>query len=73
MYFFGRMFVGPMKVIVKLICSTILGGVAILVINFIGGIFNFNIALNPVSAFMIGTLGIPGVGLIVALNSILNI
>lgn len=73
LFLLGRMFIGPMKFVAKFVYSTILGGIAILVINVVGKAFCFNIALNPVNAFIIGTLGIPGLGLIVALKNILSI
>jgi len=73
LFFFGRIFVGPMKLIMKLVFKCALGGIVILVINLVGGIFGFCIALNPVTSFMIGTLGIPGICLTIVLKSLLNI
>lgn len=73
LFFFGRIFVGPMKVVMKLVYSSILGAIAILIINLIGGIFDFYIALNPLTSFFIGTLGIPGICLTIALKNILDI
>ena len=73
LFFFGRMFIGPMKFVAKFVYSTILGGIAILIINIVGKAFCFNIALNPITAFIIGTFGIPGFGLIVVLKNILSI
>lgn len=73
LFFFGRMFVGPMKVVVKLAYSFLLGCITILIINLIGGVFDFYIALNPLTSFIVGILGIPGIFLTVALRYILNI
>lgn len=73
LFFFGRIFIRPLKVVVKLLYSSILGGIVILIINLVGGSFDFNIALNPLTAFTIGTLGLPGIGLTIALKNILNI
>lgn len=73
LFIFGRIFVGSMKFVSKFVYSTILGGIVILVINFVGKVFSFYIALNPVTAFIVGALGIPGIGLIVALKNILSI
>lgn len=72
LYFLGRIFAEPMKVVVKMLFSCILGGIAIAVINLVGNFFNFTIALNPITSFIVGTLGIPGVCLTVALQYILN-
>lgn len=73
LFFLGRMFAGTMKVVAKLIGNSILGGIVIFVINLIGNIFNFCIALNFITSFIVGTLGIPGICLVIALQYILKI
>jgi inhibitor of the pro-sigma K processing machinery len=61
----------PMKVILKLVFNFLLGGIALVLINLLGGIIGFGIALNPVSAFVAGTLGIPGIALLAILKYVL--
>lgn len=73
LFFFGRVFARPMKVVMKLVYSCILGAIGILIINLIGGFFDFSIALNPLTSFVVGTLGIPGICLTIVLNNILEI
>lgn len=58
----------PVKVVLKLIYNSILGGIILLVINLIGGIFRFTIAFNIASSFAAGTLGVPGIALLVVLK-----
>ncbi|AEV66780.1 pro-sigmaK processing inhibitor BofA family protein [Acetivibrio clariflavus] len=72
LFFLGRIFAGPMKVVARLIGSSILGGIVIFVLNLIGSFFNFCIALNFITSFIVGTLGIPGICLIIALQYILK-
>ncbi len=67
------MFIVPLKKVAKLIYSSLLGGIAIIIINIIFGVFNYHIALNPITAFIVGIMGLPGVALLVALKGILNI
>ena len=55
----GRIFILPLKSILKLIGNSIIGGILIFIINLIGGIFNFHIGLNIVTALVVGILGIP--------------
>lgn len=43
---FGKIFILPLKHIIKLLLNSILGGVIILIINWIGASFNFHIGLN---------------------------
>ncbi|MFZ3171090.1 MAG: pro-sigmaK processing inhibitor BofA family protein [Carboxydocellales bacterium] len=71
LYLFGTAFETPMKVMFKLIVSGALGGLALVVLNFIGSIINFSVALNPLSALTVGFLGIPGVMLLIVLKLII--
>lgn len=60
-FLFGRIFIMPIKKIMKLVLNSILGGVVIYVINLIGGNFGFHIGLNFFTSVLIGLLGLPGV------------
>jgi len=62
-----------MKIVLKLIYNAVLGAIALIVINLIGGIFSFHIAFNIVSAFVAGVLGIPGVTLLIVLKLIFKV
>ena len=56
----GKIFIVPIKKILKLIFNSILGGVVIYVINMIGANFGFHAGLNIVNSVIIGLLGLPG-------------
>lgn len=43
---FGKMFILPIKLIIKLMINSLLGGLIITVINWIGAAFNLHIGLN---------------------------
>ena len=60
LFIFGRIFIVPIKKILKLVFNSILGGVVIFLINIIGANFNFHIGLNFYTSIIIGLLGIPG-------------
>ena len=55
----GKVFILPLKIVLKLILNSILGGVIIFIINFLAQGFNFHIGLNLLTAAFIGILGIP--------------
>ena len=57
LFLFGRIFIVPVKKVLKLILNSILGGVAIYVINLIGFVFNFHIGLNFYTSILIRTVG----------------
>ena len=60
-FIFGRIFIVPIKKILKLVLNSILGGVVIFIINVIGASFGFHIGLNFLTSILIGLLGLPGV------------
>jgi inhibitor of the pro-sigma K processing machinery len=60
LFVLGRLLVVPLKVVLKLALNALAGAVAILAVNWAGSFFGFNLALNIYSAFIVGTLGIPG-------------
>ena len=60
-FIFGRIFIVPIKKILKLVLNSILGGVVISIINLIGANFGFHIGLNFFTSILIGLLGLPGV------------
>lgn len=59
LFLFGKIFILPIKSILKLVFNSILGGVMIFIINLIGGIFGFHIGLNYITAIFTGILGVP--------------
>ena len=64
----GKIFLWPLKLIGKLLISSLVGGVLILVVNLIAGMFGLLlIPLNIITAVVVGGLGIPGVILLLIL------
>lgn len=72
LYFTGWLLLAPLKFILKLIVSGILGGILLFVINLVGGIFSVTIAINPLSAIIAGYFGVPGIILLLVLKLILT-
>ncbi|MEI3395871.1 MAG: pro-sigmaK processing inhibitor BofA family protein [Clostridia bacterium] len=60
LFIFGRIFVVPISKILKLVLNSILGGITIYLINWIGGMVGFHIGLNIFTSVLIGILGLPG-------------
>lgn len=59
LFIIGRIFIVPLKIIIKLVGNSILGGILIFIVNMIGTMFNFHIGLNIGTAIVTGILGIP--------------
>ena len=71
LYIVGYLFLVPVKFLMKLIVNSVLGGLALLLMNWIGGIWGFQIPLNLLSALCIGAFGIPGLLLVFLLGLLL--
>ena len=71
LYIIGLLLVIPIKIILKLIVNGVLGGILLLFFNLIGGIFGLSLVINPITAVLVGFLGIPGVILLLLLQVIL--
>jgi inhibitor of the pro-sigma K processing machinery len=50
----------PMEVLLRVLGSSIVGGLALWLVNLVGGLAGFHIGLNPASAVVVGVLGVPG-------------
>ncbi len=50
---FGKIFILPIKMIIKLIINSILGGLIIICINWIGAAFNLHIGLNILTSIFV--------------------
>ncbi len=71
LYLLGWVLLVPIKMIWRLLYNGIIGGIILLVLNFAGGYFGLHIPLNPISALVIGFLGVPGVVLLLLLQHLL--
>lgn len=60
MFIIGRLFIVPIKWILKLIFNSILGGGLIWIVNLTCGVWGFHIGLNIYTSIFVGILGIPG-------------
>lgn len=72
LFLFGRIFIVPLKKILKLVFNSLLGGLVILSINFIGATFGFHIGLNIFTSILIGLLGLPGAVCLVIVKLLLG-
>lgn len=72
LFLLGKIFILPIKSILKLVINSCIGGLLIYLINLVGGLFSFHIGLNYITAIFTGILGVPGVILLVILKVILG-
>ncbi len=66
-FLIGKIFLWPLKMILKLVLNSLAGGLVILLINAVGAAFGLMIPLNFLNAVIVGILGLPGVVLLLIL------
>lgn len=71
LYLIGMLLVVPIKMLIKLVWNGILGGILLFIVNLIGNFIGISLTINPITALIAGFLGIPGVILLLILQSIL--
>ena len=71
LFIFGKIFVLPMKKILKLIMNSFLGGLLIYIINIVGASFDLHIGLNIGTSIFVGMFGVPGAILLVILKCVI--
>lgn len=71
LYIVGYLLLAPVKFLFKLVINSILGGVLLLLINWVGSFWDFQIPLSLISAVCVGALGIPGLFSVYILNLLL--
>lgn len=72
LYFMGQMIFAPAKTMCKFLANSLIGAAVAIVLNLAGQQFGFYFPVNPVTAIIIGTLGLPGILLIFLLKLILG-
>ena len=60
LYVVGYMFLVPIKILLKLMLNSLLGGIFIILVNLIGTNWDIHITLNLITAVIVGILGLPG-------------
>ncbi|HZK26994.1 MAG TPA: pro-sigmaK processing inhibitor BofA family protein [Thermoclostridium sp.] len=68
---FGKSLKVPLKILLRLLLNSLIGGIVIIIINLLGQYIDFQISMNIFSSLIVGTLGVPGVILLVILKYLL--
>ncbi len=72
LFFLSRIFYKPLKLLLRVLLWTALGGIIIYLYNFAGAIWGLAVGLNVISAFFVGVMGLPGLGALVALKHLFS-
>lgn len=64
-------FYRPLKWLMKIVVKSAVGCVGLMLFNLLSGITGMTIGVNLVTAFITGTLGIPGLGLLLILQKMI--
>ncbi|MHB9144048.1 MAG: pro-sigmaK processing inhibitor BofA family protein [Symbiobacteriia bacterium] len=67
-YALARILYTPLRWALTLVINGLVGGVALWTINWAAGWVGFSLPLNPVTALIVGLLGLPGLVLVILLK-----
>lgn len=73
LYFCGTLLLAPARLLVKLLLNAVLGGAALLLLNWVTAGFSFHLPVNVITAAVTGFLGVPGVVLLILTTWILKL
>ena len=63
-----RLFMKPIKWMLRLLVNAAIGGLFLAAVNFAGGFAGITVVISPLSALLAGLLGVPGVLLVILLQ-----
>ncbi len=63
-----RIFIKPIKWMLRLLVNAAIGGLFLAAVNFAGGFAGITVVISPLSALLAGLLGVPGVLLVILLQ-----
>lgn len=66
-----RIFIKPIKWILRFALNGIFGALILAAVNFAGGFAGIYVIISPIAAAIAGTLGVPGVLLVIVLQYLL--
>ena len=72
LFLFGRIFIVPLKKILKLVLNSVLGGLVIFIINLVGANFGFHVGLNVFTSILVGLLGLPGAVILIIIKLLIG-
>lgn len=68
LFLVGQAFWKPLRIILLMALRVVLGGLFLVLVNFIAGPLGFFLGVNPASALTVGLLGLPGLLFLIALK-----
>ena len=67
----GYLLLVPMRFMWRLVAGGVMGALALMLVNLLGGLVGFSVEINPFTAMAVGFLGLPGAALVVALRMLM--
>ena len=64
----GYLLLVPMRFMWRLVAGCVMGALALGLVNLFGELVGFSVEINPFTAMAVGFLGLPGAGMVIALQ-----
>lgn len=73
LYIIGKILLLPIRILLKLVYNGIVGGIGLLILNYFGSFLGIHIAINAITALVVGFLGVPGLIMLIILKYVIHI
>lgn len=70
-YIVLRVLIAPVKLVLRLLLSALVGAGLLVLFNWVGGFFGLFVGINFVTSFVVGFMGLPGLLMIILLQRML--
>ncbi len=71
-YIGAQLVMKPIKLLFKLVVNSVIGIVLLLLVNYGGSFFGFELPVNIITILVVGFLGIPGILLLICFQILLH-
>jgi len=72
LYMVAKIMFTPARMVLRLLVSACIGGIAVFIFNLVGNFFGLVIGINFVTAMLVGYMGLPGLVMLVLLQRMLG-
>lgn len=72
LYYLGKALAAPARVVVRVLLTGVIGVALLFVFNLVAGLFSIRIGINAVTAYVVGYMGLPGLAMLVVIQTLLG-
>ncbi|HZK25204.1 MAG TPA: pro-sigmaK processing inhibitor BofA family protein [Oscillospiraceae bacterium] len=72
LYYLGKALATPARVVVRVLVTGVVGVALLFIFNLVAGLFSMKIGINAITALVVGYMGLPGLAMLVVIQTFLG-